>query len=172
MPSRKRQLYGECGCGCGKRLSTPEARYALGHAPKVPLIDRLMAKVIVTETGCWEFTGCLLKGYGQIGDGVTPRGTVLTHRASYEYHKGPIEPGLHLDHLCRNPPCCNPDHLEPVTPRENFLRGVHRNAAAHAAGTCVEGHDQATEAAFRPDGRVMHCRACKREKYRLERDAG
>jgi hypothetical protein len=29
-----------------------------------------------------------------------------------------------LDHLCRNPACVNPDHLEPVTNAENSRRGA------------------------------------------------
>jgi hypothetical protein len=30
---------------------------------------------------------------------------------------------MHLDHLCRNPRCVNPDHLQPVTNFENARRG-------------------------------------------------
>ena len=29
------------------------------------------------------------------------------------------ESGLELDHTCENEPCCNPDHLEPVTSQIN-----------------------------------------------------
>jgi hypothetical protein len=36
---------------------------------------------------------------------------------------GPVPEGMELDHLCRVHPCVNPEHLEPVTPRENKLRG-------------------------------------------------
>jgi len=39
---------------------------------------------------------------------------------------GPIPDGLHLDHLCANPPCVRPDHLEPVTQAENNRRAAQR----------------------------------------------
>lgn len=42
----------------------------------------------------------------------------------YELLVGPIPEGLTIDHLCRNTMCVNPDHLEPVTHRENLMRGV------------------------------------------------
>ena len=45
------------------------------------------------------------------------------HRWSYQHHIGPVPEGLVLDHLCRVRHCVNPDHLEPVTSRENTLRG-------------------------------------------------
>ena len=60
---------------------------------------------------------------------------VYAHRASYELAKGPIPDGMHLDHLCRVTCCINPDHLEPVTNRENARRGQagdHMKRAAPA----------------------------------------
>ncbi|MGL4650278.1 MAG: HNH endonuclease [Caldilineaceae bacterium] len=30
--------------------------------------------------------------------------------------------GLQVDHLCATPSCCNPDHLDLVTPSENSRR--------------------------------------------------
>ncbi|MEU8920304.1 HNH endonuclease signature motif containing protein [Kitasatospora sp. NPDC048545] len=71
---------------------------------------------------CWIWTGYIHapSGYGQYG---LRNGTRLVHRISYQYLVGPIPKGLHLDHLCRRRECCRPDHLEPVTPRENLRRG-------------------------------------------------
>lgn len=45
---------------------------------------------------------------------------------------------MQLDHLCRNPACCNPSHLEPVTPKENTRRG---NAGKHWAEKRLVAHD-------------------------------
>jgi len=46
------------------------------------------------------------------------------HGAAYELWRGPIPRKLQLDHLCRQTLCVNPWHLDPVTNRENALRGL------------------------------------------------
>lgn len=48
------------------------------------------------------------------------------HRIAYTIVKGPIPEGLSLDHTCDVKACVNPNHLEPVTHRENIVRGVER----------------------------------------------
>lgn len=75
----------------------------------------------VVESGCWLWTGALRDGYGRVkfNGSVTQE----AHRASYEFHIGPIPEGLVIDHLCRNRSCINPSHLEPVTQGENIRRG-------------------------------------------------
>jgi hypothetical protein len=44
------------------------------------------------------------------------------HRLAYEFAKGPIPEGMDIDHVCRNRACCNPEHLTPVSHRENLER--------------------------------------------------
>jgi hypothetical protein len=74
-------------------------------------------------TGCWLWLRWRdPNGYGRISQSRWGR-SLLAHRWYYEQRHGPIAAGLHLDHLCRRPSCVNPDHLEPVTNRENILRG-------------------------------------------------
>lgn len=63
--------------------------------------------------------------------------TTLFHREMYMAFKGEIPEGLVLDHLCRNRPCINPDHLEPVTLNENKRRGL--KGAAYT-DYCNNGH--------------------------------
>jgi hypothetical protein len=79
----------------------------------------------ICDTGfCWEWTGSLMTdGYGQKCHGGR---YVAAHRLVYEALVGPVPEGLELDHLCGNPSCVNPDHLEPVTHQENMRRGRNR----------------------------------------------
>jgi hypothetical protein len=91
------------------------------------------------ETGCWEWQGYLNNhGYGRhtfkAGD------SYFAHRVSYTRHKGPIPDGLVLDHLCRNPRCINPEHLEAVTDQINVLRGMAPGAKAQRRDACLRGH--------------------------------
>jgi hypothetical protein len=68
------------------------------------------------HTGCWIWNGPRdAFGYGQTSEGQA-------HRISYTQHKGPIPQGLVIDHLCWNPSCINPAHLEAVTTQVNNFR--------------------------------------------------
>ena len=71
---------------------------------------------------CWYWTGALSvgDGYGRCRFNGT---TLKPHRVVWEILVGPIPNGYHIDHLCKNKLCVNPDHLEPVTPGENVRRG-------------------------------------------------
>lgn len=71
------------------------------------------------NTQCWEWQGAKQpEGYGRVS-GKIWNGHYLLHRWSYEYHKGPIPQGLLVRHLCNNPCCANPDHLEVGTVKDN-----------------------------------------------------
>ena len=70
---------------------------------------------------CWIWTGPKRgKGYGYVS---WENRKVSTHRLIWELLVGPIPEGMHLDHLCREKLCANPDHLELVTNAENLSRG-------------------------------------------------
>lgn len=90
------------------------------------------------ETGCWWWLGALTarEGYGSFSIGSRKDGTrknVSAHRWIYEQLVGPIPKGLHIDHLCRERRCVNPDHMEPVTLGENVLRGEGPTSRAYRA---------------------------------------
>lgn len=87
---------------------------------------------------CWLWAAGLNRdGYGRFGVSGTKLGA---HRVAYELLRGPIPDGLELDHLCRAPCCVNPDHLEPVTHRENCRRGFSPSAKAVRTGLCEDAH--------------------------------
>jgi hypothetical protein len=121
---------GLCQCGCGQRTTPADAtrqnrqqikgqpqRFVRGHrsdrwaGPDYRIEDHGY------ETPCWMWQRRLdSNGYGRLGHR-------WAHVAMYQAAKGPIPAGLELDHLCRNPPCVNPDHLEAISHTENIRRG-------------------------------------------------
>ena len=123
--------------------------------------ERFWPKVLVMEN-CWEWIG-VLNPYAGIRIGGKMR---KAHRVSYEHFKGSIPEGLELDHLCRNVRCVNPDHLEPVTHRENVRRG-----ARVIGGFCSYGHRMTLENTMgRSDNRGgVRCRTCHQDKSELWR---
>ena len=116
---------------------TPEAR-----VPADVRFERHVERV--TETGCWLWIGNTdRKGYGRFFD-LARRHGVLAHRWAYVRFCGAIPAGLTLDHLCRTPCCVNPWHLEPVSNRENSLRGATVAAKNAGKATCPDGHPYTT----------------------------
>ena len=102
--------------------------------------NRLYAKIEVDEVnGCWLWTASTGKnGYGRFG----LRGQVYyAHRVMFEHVKGSIPEGLQLDHYRLNNDynscarhCVNPDHLEPVSSRENLNRSPRFIESSRQAG--------------------------------------
>lgn len=81
-----------------------------GPAP-VPVAERFWNKVDIREPDeCWEWQGYrLLHRYGRVS--VENRKIAYTHRVAWELTHGPVPGGMHVLHLCDNPPCVNPAHL-------------------------------------------------------------
>lgn len=128
---------------------------------RAPAEIRFWEKVLVVDS-CWEWIGARTgrQGYAVFWAGGK---IVIGHRYAYELRKGPIPEGLTLDHLCRNRGCVNPDHLEPVTIRENLLRGFSPVAINHTKTHCKHGHrlDVHARDDMQPNGHVhRRCRAC------------
>lgn len=138
--------------------------------PSRPPLERFMGHMVPEpNTGCWLW----LSGYDRDGyamffhtrRGNSPRAT----RFIYQELVGPIPKGLVLDHLCRNRGCVNPAHLEPVTNRENIMRGhLPWRDRTH----CARGHE------FTPANTYHHpgsspgsrkCRACHADYERARR---
>lgn len=129
-----------------------------------PLHDRLEAK-LTPEGDCRIFTGAVANsGYGRIGFGNR---TLQAHRAAYEVFVGPIPVGAHIDHLCRNRLCCNPEHLEVVTQSENNRRaGIARRAnQTH----CKRGHEFTRDNTFLHARGGRQCRECHNMRNRVNR---
>lgn len=84
---------------------------------------------------CWIWTGATLKGGYGVYSGTT------AHRFSYQIVNGKIEnKKMHVDHLCRVRNCVNPEHLELVTAKENYIRGFGWSGINHRKTHCPKGH--------------------------------
>lgn len=93
------------------------------HAEEWPSwADPFWSKVDIRPGGCWLWTGnTKATGYGLHYTGPS---YALAHRYAYATLLG--DQPLPLDHLCGTKNCVNPNHLEPVTTRENHARRVAR----------------------------------------------
>lgn len=126
---------------------------------------------------CWEWqAGRKARGYGTFDCQGKP---TPAHRMAYTLTLGPIPEGLVIDHLCSNPPCVNPVHLEPVTQAENTRRG--RAGAAQRARRarqthCKNGHEFTADNTYRdPKKNSRSCKTCRAaalERYRSKKGSG
>jgi hypothetical protein len=122
-----------CECGCGnlapiaKKTNRSRGwkkgkplRFIQGHNGRLRKSGTVRYE-IDPSTQCWLWKRSIQSnGYGHLTINNTQ---ILAHRYVYEMLKGKIPNGYELDHLCRNPSCVNPEHLEPVTHAENCRRG-------------------------------------------------
>ena len=154
-----------------KRGIDPAPTAPHGLTPELKAIydawpSRFRTKVTL-GAGCWEWTASKDKhGYGRYGIGGRARGTIMAHRAALELTGTPAPKGTPVDHLCRNPSCVRPDHLEVVPQRINVQRG----AAANASGWCRSGrHEWTPSNVLTEQDGTQRCRPCRNEWDRERR---
>ena len=137
----------------GNRYPSPLERFEAAYEPE-------------PTSGCWLwFKNRMIHGYGRFS--VEDK-DVLAHRWSYEHFIGPIPTGLTLDNLCRNRSCVNPNHLEPVTNRENILRGEGITAKNACKTYCLRGHPFDDLNTYHDKGGGRRCKTCMRLCQRLD----
>lgn len=116
--------------------------------------ERFFSKVALSGD-CWVWIASSFKAKsGRYGYFCLNRKNMLPHRWSYQYFIEPLEPGMTIDHLCRNTLCVNPSHLEQVTMRENIIRGGN-SIKTH----CPKGHSN-YRYVIRPSGNRRECKDC------------
>jgi len=139
--------------------------------PPAPIRERLTARLAHcpdADCECLLWSGTInRKGYGTISIANVHR---LVHRVMWQLEVGPIPDGLCIDHVrahgCRHRNCANVAHLEPVTNRENLLRGDTITAACAAATHCPKGHPYDEANTYRKPRGDRNCRTCHRERMR------
>lgn len=90
-------------------------------------LARFWSKVDVPDE-CWIWTDSkMTEGHGLFNSGVFAGKSA--HRFAYMAFVGPIPDGYTVDHMCHQPNCVNPNHLQAVTPSENQQnrKGANRN---------------------------------------------
>jgi hypothetical protein len=142
------------------RIGRFEFRLAL------PYHNREMPGFQASERWCWFWDGPVNRnGYSRTTiDGRT----IVLHRLIYQIVKGPLTKAKVLDHLCRERRCCNPDHLQPVTSKENTRRGNSGPGHNARKATCKRGHKlSGANVRIRKrgkSGKERVCKACRRER--------
>ena len=86
-------------------------------------VQRRVSYTVDEASGCWIWNGSLKPdGYGRF---MLHGRQVVAHRYFWEQLFGPVPAGHFLHHVCYNPSCVNPSHLELVTPKEHSHKPSH-----------------------------------------------
>ena len=135
-------------------------------------VDRFFSKYRPGSAAeCWGWEGSMYpNGYGMFAlarNGSPKVKFALAHRYSYELHVGDIPEGLVLDHLCRNRSCVNPAHLDPVTTRENLVRGEGFVGKQSRRTHCVRGgHPLSGDNLYVAPSGGRSCGTCRAEQVK------
>jgi hypothetical protein len=157
-----------------QEATLPAQEYLIVDHLSTKDITRIFKRIIITESGCWEWRGARLK---QSGYGVLryQRRTEIVHRLLYAWTTEKLpqrkrgEPfgddDRELDHLhCSNKHCCNPVHMALVAHKSNSLRSDSPSAINARKTHCIHGHPLPLEPVDEGNGVLTRrCLPCRRK---------
>lgn len=141
----------------------------MGRGLRIATLATYKSRCTIDEKGCWNWLGSLERdGYG-VCSIVWINGKQVTrvHRVTFYLANGALPPLL--DHIeCDNRRCCNPEHVEPSTSKQNILRGIGPTAINAQKTHCPKGHPYSGKA-FRQGAWRRHCGICRNEQEKARR---
>lgn len=154
-PSRAR---GYCGAHY-KQWLKGDGLYEVGSRSIKRTLEEKIEASTIRKDGCWDWAGKLDKhGYPVIW---RYDGTQLVHRIRWEILHGELSPNTILDHICRNLLCTNPEHLRPVTRKQNSENrsGASRNnKSTGVLGVSYIKSKGKYRACVRSMGKTLYCK--------------
>lgn len=130
-------------------------------------------KMVAKTDSCWFWTGKKLATtrYGGFGVHVlSDRGLAWrpesAHRVSWEFHHGPIPPGLHVLHSCDVRHCVNPAHLRLGTHQENIEEATRKGRMRSGSSVLTAETVQAIRDQFAVR-KEPHARLAKRHGVKI-----
>lgn len=176
LPREPRPRKSPSGCsfeGCSRRAHARS--YCNGHYRQwkcgIPLHELASANrglttvqridaYSATEGDCQVWTGYRdALGYGRIT--LTEDGgkrTRLVHRLNFTIRVGPIPRGMDIDHMCHNPSCIKPSHLQVVDRRRNAENraGAQRNSRSGVRGVTWHRYTNSWRAQVHSNGKYYY----------------
>lgn len=95
-------------------------------AAPVLTLESIKARCEVdARSECWNWTGCIQSnGYGRL---TIKRRQYYAHRVAYQLATGNSLGRKLARHDCDNRRCCNPEHIQPGTHKDNMRDALERN---------------------------------------------
>lgn len=128
---------------------------------KNDIIERVLSHIRITDNSCWEST------YAPKRDGYTRikinEKDIAVHRLMFYYYNGELNTNLTINHKCENRVCCNPQHLEQVTQKQNKQYSYNIHGHPNSKKThCPRGHEYSNKNLIINSKGSRLCKTCQK----------
>ena len=102
-------------------------RLAIEGGASEEILAEILAMSTVTPSGCWQWARRARDGYPVFSYTVGGKNvTIRAHRVALEASLGRPLGRQAAHHICANRMCVNPEHLQPISARENTAEMMQR----------------------------------------------